>query len=310
MPKVIQCYDARCHALALHFLQGHDPDDAAEAALAHHIQVAAEEWLCAYEHRVEQEAADARTSATGPAPRAGPAPPPMRAPPMTDPTSEDWHAEVRDTDEGVQVDIVILDGDVDDDGRSIVSVSSVLEAGYLVDTMEIATARKVGAVPRRRAHPLPAGGAAVGRCRPRVLGEARLHRAEVAGDGLRRAVQSRITKPELDWTMKLYVVGDMVFSDGLDVIATFDRNLLPTMRDTAEQLLMAGAQPTEWELRERLIEQQDRITALEEQLADRNAAIRDQQDTIAHLQRQLNDTLDRVSELRRGLGRATQALRC
>ena len=66
--------------------------------------------------------------------------------------------------------------------------------------------------------------------------------------------------------VRLWVVGDAIVSDEHDVVATFHPQLLPTRRERAEALLMLGAAESEWELRERCYEQQDRIEELEEEL--------------------------------------------
>jgi hypothetical protein len=68
--------------------------------------------------------------------------------------------------------------------------------------------------------------------------------------------------------MRLRVVGDAIIADDLDVVAVFDPRLLPTKRDLAEELLLAGAGQSDWELQLRVYEYEDRIAALEGELEE------------------------------------------
>jgi hypothetical protein len=69
-------------------------------------------------------------------------------------------------------------------------------------------------------------------------------------------------------TVKLIIIGDTIVTDDLDTVAVFDPRLLPTKRDLAEELLLAGAGQSDWELQLRVYEYEDRIAALESELEE------------------------------------------
>jgi hypothetical protein len=67
--------------------------------------------------------------------------------------------------------------------------------------------------------------------------------------------------------MKLQVLGDEIWTDDGELIAMFNTRLGASRRDRAEELLMHGAAETDWDLRERVYEQQNRIDELEYEVA-------------------------------------------
>ena len=75
--------------------------------------------------------------------------------------------------------------------------------------------------------------------------------------------------------MRLRCVGDAIVTDDLVTVATFAPQLLPTIRDRAEELLMRGAAAGDWELRERVYEYETRIFELEEENGRLKARVSD-----------------------------------
>ena len=73
--------------------------------------------------------------------------------------------------------------------------------------------------------------------------------------------------------MKLRVVGDLIIAHGCEIVASFNPQLLPTLRETAEELLMRGAEQSDWELRERVYEYETRLEELDGEIAGLRARL-------------------------------------